>query len=627
MMVRLTTLHPSTSPRRARMLAFARVLALVLGAGSVSAAPLGAQRRPATEFVRQTLVIAPFTGAGDSRSANRVANEVWDALRATSDRREFSVVRADSIGRMLRGLGFPLPERASETEQLLVARAARGDELLVATLRESGDTLELRGSLILVRDPRVREPLPVVRTVGPAAAGRALAQHIALARSQSDYVRRCENYARLGDAINAIREGEGALRNHPRGLLARNCLVRVLSTISVPRDSVIAVADFIIARDSASIVAHTLRAFALTAAGRGAAAVIAWQRVVSLKPDSLDLGVEAVENLFRLSRPREALAAVEAVSAFHATELRLRRQRFRALHTVARWDEAAALGDSLEVIDAQFASDPIYIVRYVESLKMRGDTLRALSKSARSVAEHPADGRLYVQYVELLSGEHRVALSRGLAKFPSLAALRVLAAQQARAAGDVGAERAELAAAVDADGSQGPVYLRLAELWFREGQADSALTVLARAPRRGEGASMLRAYIVGRGLELLRASVDSLPETYASPMALLMLADSIDSGEDSRRLVVAASLQQARAHLVVGASGQRCEPIYLAGRGLATANHAIERGMGAGSAVAELLEAHEGLRAAVVEAERVLCSVSGPLSPSGPSATSRPAPA
>lgn len=598
-------------PRPRRTVPRSLVVAVAAVVALMHAPSLGAQRRAETEFVRQILVLAPFSGTDGNRVATRLANEIWDGLRDASDRREVAVVRADSAARMLRGLGFPQADRASETEQLMVARASRGDELLVGQLREFGDTLELRATLILVRDPRIREPLPIVRAVGVENTAREITRAIIRTRTQGDYMRRCENFARIGESASAIREAERALREHPRGLLARSCLVRVLASVPVPRDSVIAVADYIIARDTANIVAHTLRAFALTSEGRNSAAIAAWQRVVALKPDSLDLGAEAIENLLRLGRPREALAAVEAVAAFHTTDLRLRRQRFRALHTVARWSEAAALGDSLERIDAQFSSDPIFIARYVESLKMHGDTLRALSKSARSVAEHPADGRLYVQYVELVSGENRVALARGLAKFPSFAALRVLAAQQARAAGDAGAERTALAAAVEADGSQGPVYLRLAELWFREGRADSALTVLSRAPRSGEGASMLRAYVVGRGLELLRASVDSVPDSYVTPVGLLVLADSIDSGEDSRRLVVAASLQQARAHLVVGASAQSCDPIQRAGAGLAVVTQVIQRGVGAGAAAAELVEAHDGLRAAVGEAERVLCPVTG----------------
>jgi tetratricopeptide (TPR) repeat protein len=384
----------------------------------------------------------------------------------------------------------------------------------------------------------------------------------------------------------------------------------------VAADSILRLADVILARDSVQIIAATLRAHAATSVARAtrgdasaarSRAMAAWGRVLTLRPDSADLAVEAVETYLQLSRPREALDALERVDELNPSEIRYPRLRFRALHTLARWPEAAALGDSLELVDRGFSDEPVYALRYVEALANSGDTIRAVAKSAKSVTMHPGEGRLYVQYVELIAGEHTVALTRGLARFPSLAPLRVLAAQRARSRGDATAERSALADAVGADATLSPAYLRLAELWFQDARPDSALRVLTQAPREGESAPMLRAYLVGRGLSALRTAVDSVPETYTMALALLALADSVSSADDSRGLVVAATLQQARAHLVVGAAGRRCEPIRAAEEELVLAAGVLARGVGEGSSATELHEAHAGLQAAVSEAERVIC--------------------
>lgn len=569
-------------------------------------------------FVRQTLLVLPFHDAVDRRLGLRVAYEMRAALVKAAGREALGVAGADSAERMLKAGGVERPELARPQEIGWIARISRADEVLHATVRSFGDTIELTGTLGLVRDPRVRELLPPVRGVGRDAAAEALARLVLRARTQMDGTRACENLARSGQVEEAARVARQALARYPDGLLARNCLVRVLPALPVQRDSIIRVAEFILARDSANVIALTMRAQALanlaqtegrnTAAAR-TRAVTAWRELVQRRPDTLDIGVEAVEVMLRFDRPRDALVALDTVTLYHATEPRYARLRFRALHTLNRWAEAAALGDSLDRVDAVFASDPNYAVRHVEALRMRGDTIRAVARSARAVAEHPQDGRLYVQYVELVSGENNAALARGLAKFPSLAPLRVLAAQRARASGDAGAERSALSQAVGADASLAPAYLRLAELWFQDGAADSALAVLAKAPRTGDGALMLRAYLVGRGLDQLRRSVDSIPESYETAMGFLALADSVESGDDSRSLVVAASLQQARAHLVVGATSRSCEPIQRAGTRLDSADTVIARGVGEGNAAAELREAHAGLSAAVQEAARVLCGV------------------
>lgn len=580
-----------------------------------------AQVAPSETYVRQTLLVAPFRLDTDRREGQRLAGAMRSALLRGADRRQLAVIDADSAFRMLVAGGVLRPELAVDQEIGWVTRLARADEVLRATLRARGDTFDIIATLALVRDPRMREMLPPIRAVGRDAAASALADRVHAARQQMDLLRSCENHAREGRFAAAARAAHEALARYPSGILARTCLLRVVASQSVRADSVVRLAEAILARDTAQIIAATLRAHVLTsiarmvrgesAASARARAIAAWQRVLHLRPDSADLGVEAVETYLQLARPREALAALDSISPLNASEIRYARLRFRALHTVARWPAAAALGDSLEAVDRGFSDEPSYALRYVEALAANGDTIRAVAKSARAVTMHPGEGRLYVQYVELIAGEQGAALARGLARFPSLAPLRVLAAQRARARGDANAERVALADAVGADATLGPAYLRLAELWYQDSQPDSALRVLAQAPREGEGASMLRAYLVGRGLDALRRAVDSVPDSYTQALALLALADSVNSADDSRGLVVAASLQQARAHLVVGAAGRQCTPIRAAEQELARAAGVLARGVGRGSAATELHEAHAGLYQAVQDAGRVLCPASG----------------
>ena len=576
------------------MLASLRIVWGAAGAIIFAVAPLAAQ-----QFLQQSLIVVPFTSAPDARVGPSIADDLRGRLRRLVDPRVLQIVGSDSAARMLRGLGFTRPETAGERDAVVVARVARTDELLLGSVRSRRDTIEIRATMLLVRDPRQREPLPLIRAVGTAAATDSLARAVVRLRQQMTGVRRCENAARARDATAAAREATAAVAAYPGAVFARICLARALAGKGATADTVLRLAEWILARDSLSIIALVLRAQALEDSRRATDAADAWRRVLALRPDSADLGTGAVERLLQLGRPRPALEALDSLAARHRDDVRLPRQRFRAMHELERWPDAAALGDSLERVDGLFATDPAYAVRYIEALQRKGDTLRAVAKSARSVSEHPEDGRLYVQYLRLIAGENATVLARGLARFPRLADLRVLAAQQARAAGDRAAERRALEEAVAADGSLAQSHLRLAELWFQDGQPDSALVSLGRAPRTGTAATVLRAYATGRGVELLRAASDTVPASYRASLALLALADSVDSREDSRGLLVAVALQAARSELVVAARALDCDGLHRSDALLLRAADHLARGVGAGTAAEELAQAQQAMRAAV----------------------------
>ena len=183
----------------------------------------------------------------------------------------------------------------------------------------------------------------------------------------------------------------------------------------------------------------------------------------------------------------------------------------------------------------------------------------------------------------------------------------MIAAQQARASGDRAAERAALTAAIATDGSLVQSHLRLAEIWAQDGQPDSALAALRRVPREGSAATVLRAYAMGRGVEALRAAVDSVPATYALPLGFLALADSVDSRDDTRSLLAAVTLQAARAELVAAIAGPDCEGLRRAAARLDESALLLSRGVGTGAAADELRVAQEALGAAVADAQKRGC--------------------
>lgn len=560
----------------------------------------------AQEFTRQTLLVAPLHAEGSDRVARQVAAGLRTRIARLSERRELFVVGGDTVESLLENSGFRGDTVLSEVQTLVTARQMRADEVVVGRVISRPGAVEVHAQLRLMRDWRLRQPLPVVRAATAGAAADTLARHVVAARSQMVGLRRCENFAREGKLRDAARSAEEAIARYPASTFARNCLAVVLPFNEAPADSLRRVTAALLAGDSLNVVAAVMHAQSLMALQRPADAAQAWMRVLALRPDSLTLGLNAMELLLRLQHPALALQVTPRLVALHPEEPRFRRLAFRAHVALGAWPAVAALGDSLDAQDAGFRDDSTYAIRHVQALRVVGDTLAALSKSARVVKQHPGDVGLYLQYLQLVNGENVAALARGLAFFPGSSELHVMAARSAVTAGRRREAIASLSAAVSSDPFLLQGFLQMAELWFEEEQPDSALAAIARAPRNG-ATELLRAYAIARGRQMIRAASDTTPRAWQRVVSLFALADTLDSQSDSRALLAASTLQLARSELVIATQEKTCPEASRARTVLDLSSAMLDRGVGEGGSATELHEAYGALRAAVDNAVKVLC--------------------
>ncbi len=563
-----------------------RVRLLLLAAACVTAVASSAR---AQEFTTQTLLVAPFESS-NPRISRQVERGARSRLARAANRREVRVIGSDTIEASLRYAGYDDKMRLGSGETKSLSRLMRADEVVVGAIEARGSLVQVKAEILLPRDWRLRQPLPVIRATTPAAAADTLSQYVMRARSQMIGLRRCENAVRMFDHAHAIKSAEEAVARYNASTLARTCLAVALRMNGTAPDSVMRVADAVLDRDSLSIVAAVVRANSLA---DSSAALPAWALVVRLRPDSLDLGLSAVEQLLRLHDAERALQGAQLLLAVHEGELRVRRVVFRAYVTLSRWNEAAVLGDSLDWQDVAFRSDSTYAIRHIEALRLSGDTLSALSKSARSVKEFPGDKSLYLQYAQIVKAEDIAVFPRGLALFPNASELHVLAAREAVAAGKRRDALASLGAAVEFDSSLTQGFLQMAELWFGENEPDSAVAAIARAPRTGARSELVRTYAMARGRQMIRSVSDTAFTVWRHAIALFALADSVDSRDDTRSLLVASNLQVARGSLLVASKSRDCPNATRANDALAIAATMLERGVGDGESGTQLREAYE----------------------------------
>jgi hypothetical protein len=280
---------------------------------------------------------------------------------------------------------------------------------------------------------------------------------------------------------------------------------------------------------------------------------------------------------------------------------------FRSFMALSQWKNAATLGDSLDWQDVAFRSDSSYAIRHIEALRLSGDTLSALSKSARSVKEFPGDKSLYLQYAQIVKAENVAVFPRGLALFSEASELHVLAAREAVAAGKRRDALASLGAAVQSDSTLTQGYLQMAELWFGEDQPDSAIATIARAPRTGARSELVRTYAIARGRQMIRAVPDTALMIWGRAITLFLLADSVDSRDDTRGLLAASNLQVARGALVLSQKTRDCPNATRATEALIITASMLERGVGEAGAADQLREAYDQMRPIAEAATKSYC--------------------
>ena len=576
----------------------------------------GSRRNAAPEFVRQTLVVVPFRADSTPNlreEAHRVSDVVRNRLGKLLDAQQVDVLANYHLNAVLVRSDYQRNADLGDVETRLAASKLRADEIVMGTVRREGRQFVVEARLARIRNWTMQQPLPSIRAATPQAAGETLAAEVVRARAQLVGLRRCENALSASDLSAAARDAESAIRQYPQAVIARDCLIAALRDGATGADSLLRVANDALALDSSNTFAEVARAQALEAMRRTRDAVDQWNRLYTQHYDSLTLGITVVEALLRLQQAPTALADARALEQRFGDSPELRRLRFRAFSQLRQFGHAAALGDSLERTDDTFRADSAYTIRHIEALRQRDDTLGALELAVRAVRRFPGDARLYLQYLQLIGAEQAVALPRGVSRFPDVPEFRLLAAREARRAGDRRTAIRETRAALARDTTLTTQYLALADLFLEENHPDSAATVLARAPRAGEQAETLRSYTLARGVQLLRAAADTAPRRQRVALGLLLLADSVASREDSRATVAAAALQVARSHLVDAFRTNRCADVLLADTVLSLATVAVNGGLGSGAGTSEIAAAYEAMRNATTEALASRCKAAGDI--------------
>lgn len=551
----MPTVEPTATTRLARRFALrsATSLALLLAwrPGIAHA------QRKGQEFTRQGLLVPNFaTVPGVNRKAPRRAGDaVRSRLGKLSDKHEVDVIDGFDIHEKMTIAGYNPDSALSERDLRTLGRLMRADEYVIGTVVRDGDSTELRATLVLMRDERLRQPLPPAVAPRFDDAAAQIARSLAAARRQLAYERRCENAMRDGHGAVAVKEARDGVAAYPASTLARTCLVWALRATGATAAEVLETAQAVLAVDSTNPHALEAGATSLDSLRRRNDAAAMWLRLAATDTANLDLTQRVLFALTEGGNTRHAEPLAITASDAHPDHLPLLREKWRIAFDLRDWPVAVAAGETMLRTDSLAVADPVFFQRLATAYRSSGQPFKSVETVAHGVSLFPKEPKLYALYTQFVREEADSALPRGLALFPKDPGLLALQARELRARGRAAESADAMKAALAADSTLPGGHLMLAQAELELGRPDSALVSLRHALGAGEDSTRVAQFAFARGNALYRAAGGTKSSAdFALALRFLTFADSVRPSAQSRFLVGAAALGLAQAALTEATS-------------------------------------------------------------------------
>src|SRR3954471_9159399 len=124
----------------------------------------GAQRRPPQEFTRQGLLITNFAVATgvDLKTGRKVGDQVRGQIDKRVATRAILIIDDYAIRERMYRAGFNPDSTYTEDMIFSIGKSLRADEYVEGLVSRDPKGLKLQATVILMRDKRMRQPLPTV---------------------------------------------------------------------------------------------------------------------------------------------------------------------------------------------------------------------------------------------------------------------------------------------------------------------------------------------------------------------------------------------------------------------------------------------------------------------------------
>jgi tetratricopeptide (TPR) repeat protein len=525
--------------------------ALILAAAAPANAQRGKKDQP--EFTRQGLLILNFTprAGADMKLGRKAGDAVRSRVGRLVDKKDVDVVDGGDVAYRMERAGYN-PDTTYDLQEIRSAgKYFRADEFVMASVSNSPAGPRLSGSLMLLRDDRLRQPLPDASAPKLDSAALLFARSIAAARVQLVPERRCENALRAGSGLRAVEAAREGVALYPRGAIVRTCLVWALHQNGAPASEVLAEAESLLAIDSVSPHGLEAAAVALDSLRRRDQAASHWLRLAATDTSDLDLSARIGYALLDGGNAARAEPFLTALSAAHPDDIRFVLEKWRAAYENKHWPAAIAAGEALLERDSVSRRDSLFYYRLGFAYHLNNQAVKAVETLAHGVNAFPKDAKMYSLYTQYIKAEADTVLPRGLALFPQSVELLNLHATELHARGKVAEALDATRQVVSLDSATKHGHVAIAQFHIELGRPDSALASLHTALASGDDSAYVGMFALAKGNALFQAAASGTQANadLAAALRMLAFADSVQTSEQARFLTGAAALAVAQTAL------------------------------------------------------------------------------
>ena len=502
-------------------------LAAGIVAGSSIAAPLVAQPRggeapqrggqpnPETPYILVTTFLS-----SDRQTGVQAGDELRRRIAMEKSAKELFVITKATINSALEGSGYRSDSALSQSDLMELARQLRGEYAVDGKVTKTGNGNAARfETRLLMRTGTtvVAQPLPTVEGKDAGDGAKQIAKHVDEALKQIPMYKECVASLRAAKYDEAAAKARAGISAYSNAAWSRVCLLNAYGlNKSTPPDSIITVANQVLAVDPASTLALSNLAEAYKSKGEKDKAIEVNLRIYRLDPANQAIAQSIVQELAQSGAPDKALPIIDSLIKDNPSDPGMVRTKWLLQLRVGHFKDAIATGDELARIDTASAN---------------------LDFFNRQIGAAQSDSN-NAKIIEIATKAEQ--------KFPKEASFPALLAQTYLKGGQFAEARQAAGRATDIDAKNTDAWLFAIYAANQLNQPDTVLALGQKAIAAGADKARLAPTLLGPvGAALKQAQTSNARADWEETLKAAEMVDGIASSAESKFFIGVSSFQVA----------------------------------------------------------------------------------
>ena len=480
---------------------------------------------------------------GDVAGGLKLADELRDRVSSEFSIRQIQAVSKKLMDQTLKDGGFSPDSALSVSDNLILARQVRADEVIGGTVEKTASGYHVVASLSMAREEAPSQPLVSIESNNLGDVAKQIVSEYERARKQIPETQACENALRANTPAAAITAARRGIDVYAKATLARVCMATAYDasrTAAEPagawNDSVITITRQIIALDTASRAAWRLEYAAYLSKSDTANALRSLIGLVNADPGNATLREQVIRQVVQFGMPEIGIPFARKLAADFPGDPQYVKLLWQVLRAAKNYTESVPVGMELVKLDPS-AADSGYFERQINAIASDSNYAKAVAFAIE-----------------------------GLAKFPRNVTFLLLKAQNERKAGQIAEAKKSLELALEIDPRAPNANMLLAQIAYDMGVIDDAIKgVKADAASTASNKERDSQYLLQLGGATYKAAgVSRKIEDYRKAMALLKAADEINTNVNAQFLSAVAAFSIVQEMMDGLATSRACEDFKAA---------------------------------------------------------------